>query len=258
MSAELPYPNPFEILRYILRSFDLKQSNKRLDDLAAKRIYDPRELPFAIDKYFFDVAEKHMGRSTAEIISKAISDFYAYYLIEIVGKIPADNVSRAFTLELLLQTCIKDHLVQLVTRLHREIEAPHPSFWFSNNTSSVGALFNWLNEHEQNWGSFLSSLKKERRDMLRSWGNGKELPSAQSILLLSQFDESDKITGHVVNWHRVKPLIFVARAIDFIRKEPLGLLLLEEARIAIWGADNRVSFASEILGSVDVSLHWQP
>lgn len=247
MSAESPYPNPFEISRYILRSFDLKQSSKRLDDLAAKRIYDPRELPFAIDKYFFDVAEKHMGRSTAEIISKAISDFYAYYLIEIVGKIPADNVSRAFTLELLLQTCIKDHLVQLVTRLHREIEAPHPSFWFSNNTSSVGALFNWLNEHEQNWGSFLSSLKKERRDMLRSWGNGKELPSAQSILLLSQFDESDKITGHVVNWHRVKPLIFVARAIDFIRKEPLGLLLLEEARIAIWGADNRVSFASEIL-----------
>lgn len=56
-----------------------------------------------------------MGRSTAEIISKAISDVYAYYLIEIVGKIPADNVSRAFTLELLLQTCIKDHLVQLVS-----------------------------------------------------------------------------------------------------------------------------------------------
>lgn len=247
MSADLPYPNPFEILRYILRGFDLKQSSKRLDDLAAKRIYDPRELSFAIDKYFFDVADKHMGRSTAEIISKAISDFYAYYLIEIVGKIPADNVSRAFTLELLLQTCIKDHLVQLVTRLHREIEAPHPSFWFSNEAGSVGALFNWLNEHEPNWGSFLSSLKKERRDMLRSWENGKELPSAQSILLLSQFDESDKSTGHVVNWHRVKSLIFVARAIDFIRREPLGLLLIEEARITIWGADNRVSFASEIL-----------
>lgn len=247
MSAELPYPNPFEILRYILRSFDLKQSSKRLDDLAAKRIYDPRELPFAIEKYFFDVAEKYMGRQTAEIISKAISDFYAYYLMEIVGKIPADNVSRAFTVELLLQTCIKDHLVQLVTVLHREIEAPHPSFWFSNEAGSVGALFNWLNEHEPNWGSFLSSLKKERRDMLRSWENGKELPSAQSILLLSQLDESDKSTGHVVNWHRVKPLIFVARAIDFIRREPLGLLLLEEARIATWGADNRVSFASEIL-----------
>ena len=99
MSAESPYPNPFEILRYILRGFDLKQSSKRLDDLAAKRIYDPRELPLAIDKYFFDVAEKHMGHSTAEIISKAIYEFYAYYLIEIVGKIPADNVSRAFTIE---------------------------------------------------------------------------------------------------------------------------------------------------------------
>lgn len=247
MSAELPYPNPFEILRYILRGFDLKQSNKRLDDLAAKRIYDPRQLPLAIKTYLFDVAQKNMGQPTAEIVSKAISDFYAYYLIEIVGKVPADNVSRAFTLELLLQTCIKDHLVQLVTRLHREIEAPHPSFWFSNNTSSVGALFNWLNEHEQNWGSFLSSLKKERRDMLRSWGNGKELPSAQSIRLLSKPDKPSESERFEVNWQRVKPLVFIARAIDFIRQEPLGGLLIEETRLAIWGADNRVSFASEIL-----------
>lgn len=247
MSAELPYPNPFEILRYILRSFDLKQSNKRLDDLAAKRIYDPRELSLAMEAYLFDVAQKNMGQPTAEIVSKAISDFYAYYLIEIVGKIPADNVSRAFTLKLLLQTCIKDHLVQLVTKLHRELEAPHPSFWFSNETSSVGALFNWLNEHELNWSSFLSSLKKENRDMLRSWGIGKGLPSAQSIRLLSKPGKPSKSEGFEVNWQRVKPLIFIARAIDFIRQEPLGRLLLEEARLATWGADNRVSFASEVL-----------
>lgn len=247
MSAELPYPNPFEILRYILRSFDLKQSNKRLDDLAAKRIYDPRELPLAMETYLFDVAQKNMGQPTAEIVSKAMSDFYAYYLIEIVGKVPADNVSRAFTLKLLLQTCIKDHLVQLVTRLHRELGAPHPSFWFSSEINSVGVLFNWLNEHEPNWSSFLSSLKKEHRDMLRSWENGKELPSAQSIRLLSKPDKPIKSEGFEVNWQRVNPLIFIARAIDFIRQEPLGRLLLEEARLATWGADNRVSFASEVL-----------
>lgn len=46
MPADYPYPTPFEMLRYLLRSFDLKlpeKDKKRLDDMVAKRIYDPRE-----------------------------------------------------------------------------------------------------------------------------------------------------------------------------------------------------------------------
>lgn len=247
MPAESPYPNPFEILRYLLRSFDLKQSNKRLDDLAGKRIYDPRELDFAIEECFSGVAEKRMGRITTVLVSKAFSGFYKDYLNEVVGKIPADNVCRAVTLELLIKTCIKDHLVELATSLYGEIGGPHPSFWFSNETSSVGALFEWLNEHEPGWGSFLTSLSKERRDMMSSWANGKELPSAQSIFLLSQPDLPKIDEDFAINWGCVKPLIFVARAIDFIKRESLGLLLLEEARLAIWGADNRVSLVTEVL-----------
>ena len=141
MPAEYPYPNPFEILRYVLRSFDLKQSNKRLDELAAKKIYDPRELEFAIEQYFTKIAEKYMGRTAAKLISNAITTYFEEYLQKIAGKIAADGVSRTSTLELLIKTSIKYHLVDLVKKLHNDVGGPHPSFWFATEKSSVGALF---------------------------------------------------------------------------------------------------------------------
>ena len=241
MPAEYPYPNPFEILRYVLRSFDLKQSNKRLDELAAKKIYDPRELEFAIEQYFTKIAEKYMGRTAAKLISNAITTYFEEYLQKIAGKIAADGVSRTSTLELLIKTSIKYHLVDLVKKLHNDVGGPHPSFWFATEKSSVGALFEWIQVHESNWASQLAGCSKERRDMISAWMRGKELPSAQSILLLSAPCDTQKpdYIGAVV-----EPLIFISRAIDFIKQEPLGMLLLEESRLSMWGADNNESLHS--------------
>ena len=78
MPADYPYPTPFEMLRYLLRSFDLKlpeKDKKRLDDMVAKRIYDPREFNLCLKQYFTNIAAKYIGRKTTELISIRIDKF---------------------------------------------------------------------------------------------------------------------------------------------------------------------------------------
>src|SRR5690554_1136205 len=105
MPADYPYPTPFEMLRYLLRSFDLKlpeKDKKRLDDMAAKRIYDPREFNLALTQYFTDVAAKYIGHETTDLISIRVDQFIGDYLCSVAGEIPADGVSRKSVLEILI------------------------------------------------------------------------------------------------------------------------------------------------------------
>jgi len=154
MPADHPYPTPFEMLRYLLRSFDFKlpeKDKKRLDDMAGKRVYDPREFNTALEQYFSNVAKKYIGRKATDQISKRIALFVADYLNSVAGTIPADGLSREIVLEILIRTGLKDQLIGFATLLHSEIGGPNPSFWFSYDTGSVDALFAWLSDHEPQW-----------------------------------------------------------------------------------------------------------
>lgn len=246
MPAETPYPNPFEIIRYVLRCLDLKQSNKRLDDLAGKSIYDPRELTRELEQSVPSTLEKYMGPVASDKISTSLSTFVDYYLHNIVGKTAADGVSRADVLGLLIRSCIKEHLVGLVTELNQELKAPHPSFWFSPGGNTVGATFAWLEEHQPGLTAYLASLSKEKRDRISSWRNGNELPSAQSIKLLFPTNDPSEACETAQNWYFAKTLLFIARAIDFTKRHELGEILIDEARLSIWNAEEEVHPSSEI------------
>lgn len=246
MPAETPYPNPFEILRYVLRCLDLKQSNKRLDDLASKFIYDPRELTRELEQIVPSTLEKYMGPVASDKISTALSTFVDYYLHNIVGKTAADRVSRADVLGLLIRSCIKEHLVGLVTELNQDLKAPHPSFWFSPRGNTVGATFAWLEEHQPGLTAYLASLSKENRDRISSWRNGNELPSAQSIKLLFPTNDPSETCSTSRNKDFAKTLLFMARAVDFIKRHELGEMLIDEARLSIWSAEEDIHPGIEI------------
>lgn len=246
MPAETPYPNPFEIIRYVLRCLDLKQSNKRLDDLARKSIYDPRELTRELEQSVPSTLEKYMGPAASDKISASLSRFIDYYLHDIVGKTAADGVSRADVLGLLIRSCIKEHLAGFVTELNQELKVPHPSFWFSPGGNTVGATFAWLEEHQPGLTAYLASLSKESRDRISSWRNGSELPSAQSIKLLFPTNDPSESCETAQNWYFAKTLLFIARAIDFTKRHDLGEKLIDEARLSIWNAEEEVLIGSEI------------
>jgi hypothetical protein len=249
MPNDYPYPTPFELLRYVLRSLDFKlpeKDKKRLDDMAGKRVYDPREFNTALEQYFSDISDKYIGRIAAEQLSKHITLFVHHYLDKVAGVYPADGLSRSFTLELMIKTSLKDQLVSFATILHDAIGGPQPSFWFASNTSSVSAIISWLTDNEKHWNLYLTSLNKERRDMIAAWINGEHLPSAQSIQLLSKPDTPSDQPINSINWDLIKPLLFVARSIDYIKKYELGQILIDEARLALWGAESKVNLSKAI------------
>lgn len=249
MPTDYPYPTPFEMLRFLLRSFDLKlpeKDKKRLDDMAAKRIYDPREFKSAPTKYFTKVAKKYIGRETAELISKNTNQFIEDYLQSIAGKFPADGVSRESLLKILSRTTISDYLVTLALAFRDEIGGPQASFWFSSESKTVDALFAWLSDNEPHWNAHLASLNKEHRDMIADWRKGKYLPSAQSLYLLSQPNKPKDDNNDSINWNLVIPLLFLARSIDSIKQNEHGRMLVNEARLALLGAESKTNIGDEI------------
>lgn len=246
MLAEKPYPNPFEIIRYVLRCLDLKQSNKRLDDLAGKSIYDPRELTRELEKSILSTLEKYLDPVAANKVSTCLRAFIDHYMHSIVGKIAADGVNRADALDLLIRSSIGEHLAGFVTELNQELEAPHPSFWFSPGGRTVGATFDWLEAHQPGLAAYLTSLSKENRDRISSWRNGNELPSAQSIQLLFSTNDPSEACETTRNRDFAKSLLFMARAVDFIKRHELGEILIDEARLSIWNAEENFHIGIEI------------
>lgn len=249
MPSDYPYPTPFEMLRYLMRSLDFKlpeKDKKRLDDMAGNRVYDPREFNTALEQYFSDVAKKYIGRNATDQISKHLAVFVADYLNNIAGTIPADGLSREIVLEILIRTGFKNLLTGFATLLHTEFGGPHPSLWFSFYTGSVDALFAWLSDNNPQWDSYLATLNKERRDMIASWRKGEALPSAQSLYLLSQPNMSNDQIQKSIDWDLINPLIFFSRSIDFVKRNKLGRVLISEARLALWGAENKVEISEEI------------
>ncbi|MCO1336788.1 ankyrin repeat domain-containing protein [Microbulbifer sp. OS29] len=249
MPADYPYPTPFEMLRYLLRSFDFKlqqKDKKRLDEMTAKGVYDPRAFDIALEQYLSNVADKFIGHTAADQISKSLAQFISNYLYNVAGAFPADGLSRESVLDILIRTGIKDRVIGFVVAFNNEFGGPHPSFWFSSDSGSVDALFTWLSNNEPHWDAYLANIDKERRDMIAAWRRGNDLPSAQSLYLLSQPNTPNDKTPILINWDLIKPLLFLARSCDFIKRDELGCILMSEARLALWGAESKADIDEEI------------
>lgn len=245
MLTESLYPNPFELLRYILRALDLKQSNKTLDELASKKAYDPRIFKDALESDLFPVIEKYMGADIAQITTQHFERFITKYLQEIVAVIPADGLDRKSVVETLIKTELKNYFVEFAEALNSCVGGPHLTTMFSNTENAVATVLNWLKNNIDYWQLHISSLKKERKDMLSSWAKGNELPSAQSIYLLAQSEEV-KARPHEADWQQIRTLLFLSRLIDFIKQDTLGEMFIDEVRVALWGAGQTTSVRAEL------------
>ncbi|MBL4583177.1 MAG: hypothetical protein JKX83_01040 [Pseudomonadales bacterium] len=238
-----PYPTPYEALRYMARMLGLKQSNKFLDDKACTRIFEPREFRESLEKHLYHPIEKYMGSDANRIISNGLNSANEHYL-ELVSSYSADGISRAEMMPLLQSNFIRDFVVKIVGDIHDHFGGPQPAALFSSDTHSVKTALSWIEKHEAGWENFKHTLPKEQKDRISAWRRGDDLASSQGIYLLQR--SSVGPWPEQINWQKIRVLLFVARSVDFLRRELKPSDFIDEVRVSLLGEESRSNLADEI------------
>lgn len=229
--TDFPYPAPYEAVRYIAKAFDLKHSEKFLDDKAYKRIFDQRELNKAIDQFIVEPLSKHVTEDIEKEISDILHRSFSDYL-RLVGSLSADGVSRAEMIPLLNKFFINKYIAGFIEKILTIYTGLSFATLLDNNEPAISTALGWLEKNIPQWKKHIQSLEKTQKDRILMWRQGVDLPSSQSIILLAKADKHSIVD----QWDKIKTLLFIARAIDFLKRESAAIDLIDEVRATLWGA----------------------
>ncbi|WP_219013218.1 hypothetical protein [Shewanella algae] len=230
-SNDFPFPNPYELLRTLLKALDLKHSNKQLDERAFERNYDYRELEQIINGVA-QSAEKYIGPIFSQLLTKFIRKELAKYL-RLVGETATRGLRKNAVLSILQQGLLPSMLRELALSIHVEFQGPIPAQLFSHDTSAVSTVLAWLSNHVTFWDANLASMKKEDRDRLAVWSKGIDLPSLVSITTL-EVKNANPVDSDC-NWQQIKSLLLWARMVEYIKRSSDGDQIIGEVRILLLG-----------------------
>jgi ankyrin repeat protein len=228
-----PFPNVFEIIRYLALSLDVKMSNKKLDDLTRDPFADYRQIDLMINSVLIEPLSKKITSGFGRSVGKEVRDFIEAYL-KLVATQSVDGLTRNQVLSVLGTHWFAPYsLLALKNILLAHPNMPSPILFLGNRDNAIASVFVWIEGNVLNWNEYRSTWVKEKKDQYDSWKKGDHLPDIQSIELLSKLDVYDDISE--VDGKRIKLLLIVARAIDFMRISENGGVGFEEARLQLLG-----------------------
>lgn len=254
MSKEgcFPYPTPYEAIRYIARMLDLKESIKFFEDKATDLEYEPSRYWESLEKNLFNPIEKYLGSDANRIISNWLNRANEDYL-KLVSSCSADGISRMEMIPLLQSGFIKDLVVEMVLDIHDHFGGPQPAALFSGDIRTVETTLSWIEQHEAGWSGYKSALGKDEKDRISAWRRGDDLPSSQRIYLLQKSSKGP--WPEQINWQRVRVLLFIARSIDFLRRELKTTHFIDEVRVSLWGGINSSNLPLDIRNLQDKCMN---
>ncbi|WP_417227126.1 ankyrin repeat domain-containing protein [Amphritea sp.] len=241
--SNFPYPTLIEIIRSFVKHLDLKGANKALDDKALDRTIDYRQIEKLINESITKPINKYMGPDAADLITEAFYENLSDY-IKIVSNIPADGVSRAQMIPVLLRYFFKYHVVKLLNKISDQFDGPSPVTLLSPNDQAVTITLNWIQRNEYSWESYLHNLDKEQQDRISAWSRGDDLPSCQYLLLLQCWSKGP--WPEYINWPRVRLLLLIARAIESLKRDESMSDFIENVRLALWNSNDASDLLQEI------------
>lgn len=228
-----PFPNVFEIIRYLALSFDVKMSNKKLDDLTRDPFADYRQIDLMINSVLIEPLSKRITSDFGRSFGKEIRNFIEAYL-KLVATQSVDGLTRNQVLSVLVTHWFVPYsLLALKNILLAHPNMPSPILFLGNRDNAIASVFVWIEDNISNWSKYKSTWVKEKKDQYDSWKKGDHLPDIQSIELLSKLGDYRDISE--LDGERIKSLLIVARAIDFMRISENGGVGFEEARLQLLG-----------------------
>ncbi len=207
-----PYPTHVEIIRIITTAFDIKNTNKTLDDKALETNVDYRLIDELINQSIHDPIQKYTSPDIAKIIVENVEHLFSDY-VQLIRNMPADGIARDKMRPMLLQYFFYKYAGNLLIDIYKKLGGPDPGVLTTDSKCSVTVVLDWLIANEGGWPGFLHGINKEQQDRISAWHRRADIPSSQYIYLLQ--DWSNGPYPENINWPRVRGLLLIARAIDF-------------------------------------------
>lgn len=229
-----PFPNVFEIIRYLALSLDVKMSNKKLDDLVGDPFSDYRQIDIMVDSVLVEQLSQKVSPDIGKAIGCELKWLLGKYLT-LVSMKPVDGLTREEVLPVLLEHWfVPNGLIAFKKVISDLPMLPSPFLFIGNSQRALENVFGWIEDNIDGWSDFKSELPKEKKDQISNWRKGKYLPDLQSLSLLKSENKGEVLVKE--EWEKIIALIILARAIDSFRLASLGEKFFDEARQQLMGA----------------------
>jgi hypothetical protein len=220
-----PYFTIPEILRFISRALDTKNTNKTLDE-ACRHIDTNYRL---INNLIDDLIEKPITKSSGAKAGKLLSAFTNRIIVkymEVVREVSLDGISRDLSMSFLAKNYFCHALADLLDIISKQIGGPNPTCLLENDRQSTDVLFVWFSSHFTWFNEYIKNCPKDEKNKINNWKKGKELPSATSILTMNTWaiNKSSIQQDYGTNdeWQIIRLLLLTCRSVDFIKNFDIG------------------------------------
>lgn len=185
-----PYPRLGECISAIAGALDIKKVGSDVGRLAREGDFDWEKLDTVVQDLLLDGTERYYGNDSHKLLSSWITEVKESYCSLLVG-VPLDSLGRDETLPILIEDFFAPYAAKFLLNARALSPAPDLAQLLDIEHAPIAVVFRWLDEFLQGSTEKLlypksTDTDRTDREKLGKWRNGVDLPSAQSIKLLSQ------------------------------------------------------------------------
>lgn len=243
-SSQPPYPRLGECYRLLARALDTKSGNRDVDRLAREGDFDWQLIPQLRQEFISDPLAQRVNKEFSDFMVAVVDAFHVQY-VHVVKTLQMDALTRSQSLPALITYLYAPYAASFILEMHKAIPSPPIVALLDTGRYPVDVVIDWLESElgiePKQLGRRLypdsTGLNKNGRQDLQRWRTGIQLPSLNSITL---------ITRELLHHYPRRPHLIKAAGEWLITARMLSYLA-DEASVYV---DLRSLMLREVLGNI--------
>lgn len=243
-SSQPPYPRLGECYRLLARALDTKSGNRDVDRLAREGDFDWQLIPQLRQEFISDPLAQRVNKEFSDFMVAVVDAFHVQY-VHVVKTLQMDALTRSQSLPALITYLYAPYAASFILEMHKAIPSPTIVALLDTGRYPVDVVIDWLESElgiePKQLGRRLypdsTGLNKNGRQDLQRWRTGIQLPSLNSITL---------ITRELLHHYPRRPHLIKAAGEWLITARMLSYLA-DEASVYV---DLRSLMLREVLGNI--------
>lgn len=243
-SPQPPYPRLGECYRLLAKALDTKSGNRQIDRLAREGDFDWQLIPQLREDFIWDPLSKRAGEPFAHFLMASVETLHEGY-VRLVKTIQLDALTRSQSLPALISNLYAPYAASFLLEMRKAIPSPPIVAMLDTQRNAIDVVFDWLESEldiaPKQLGLRLypdsTGVNKNGRQDLQRWRTGTQLPSLNSITL---------ITNELLN-HYPNRVHLISAGREWLITARVLSYLADEASAHV---DLRSTILREVLGNI--------